>query len=94
MGVQTMKYRATGGCRNPKYKVLGSTSAHDHGTETGSLGLRSVTIVGGSSRPGWANIVLIEDLYGLKGLEFCQNPTGVLYCFGMLGANRKILQLS
>eukprot|EP01047_Picozoa_sp_COSAG01_P128462 COSAG01_NODE_57820_length_309_cov_59.552381_1_plen_26_part_10 len=26
-----------------------------------------MTIVGGYSRSGWANIILIEDLYGLKG---------------------------
>jgi hypothetical protein len=29
-----------------------------------------VTIVGGYSRSGWANIILTEDLYGLKGLEY------------------------
>jgi hypothetical protein len=58
---------------------LGSISAHDHGTKNGALGLRSVTIVGGYSRSGWANIVLIEDLYGLKGLEFCQNPTSCFF---------------
>jgi hypothetical protein len=40
-----------------------------------------VAIVGGYSRSGWANIILIEDLYGLKGLEFCQNPTR---CFFLL----------
>jgi hypothetical protein len=38
-----------------------------------------VTIVGGYSRSGWANIILIEELYGLKALEFCQNPTSSFF---------------
>eukprot|EP01047_Picozoa_sp_COSAG01_P039008 COSAG01_NODE_3198_length_6430_cov_10.203759_4_plen_52_part_00 len=51
-----------------------------------------MTIVGGYSRSGWANIILIEDLYGLKGLEFCQNPTSCFFllCMYYISVTRQI----
>jgi hypothetical protein len=30
--------------------------------------------VGGYSWWDWVSIILVEELYGLKGLNFCQNP--------------------
>eukprot|EP01047_Picozoa_sp_COSAG01_P054496 COSAG01_NODE_5962_length_3931_cov_864.532620_1_plen_78_part_10 len=69
-----MKYRATDGCRTPKHKDSGSTAAHDYKTVEKTLGLRSLYIVGGYSWWDWVSIILIGELYGLKGLNFCQNP--------------------
>jgi hypothetical protein len=74
MGVQTMKYRATEGCRTPKHKDSGSTAAHDYETVEKTLELRSLYIVGGYSWWDWVSIIPVEELYGLKGLNFCQNP--------------------
>ena len=74
MGVQTMKYRATEGCRTPKHNDLGSIAAHDHETMERYVGLRSLYIVGGYSWWRWESIILVEELDGLKGLKFCQNP--------------------
>ena len=74
MGVQTMKYRATEGCRTPKHKDSGSTAAHDHETVGKTLELRSLYIVGGYSWWDWVSIILVEELYDLIVLNFCQNP--------------------
>jgi hypothetical protein len=38
------------------------------------VGLRSLYIVGGYSWWRWESIILVEELDGLKGLKFCQNP--------------------
>jgi hypothetical protein len=74
MGVQIMKYRATGDCRTPNYKVLGSIAAYEHATAELNLGARSLCIVGGYSGWDWVSIILVEELYDLIVLNFCQNP--------------------
>ena len=74
MGVQIMKYRATGDCRTPNYKVLGPIAAYDHATAELNLGARSLCIVGGYSGWDWVSIILVEELYDLIVLNFCQNP--------------------
>eukprot|EP01047_Picozoa_sp_COSAG01_P004172 COSAG01_NODE_134_length_24525_cov_434.185172_15_plen_92_part_00 len=72
--MHTMKYRATGGCRTPKHKDLGSIAAHDHESMERNVGVRSLYIVGGYSWWCWVSIILVEELDGLIVLDFCQNP--------------------
>ena len=74
MGVQIMKYRATGDCRTPNNKVLESIAAYNHATAELNLGARSLCIVGGYSGWDWVSIILVEELYDLIVLNFCQNP--------------------
>jgi hypothetical protein len=74
MGVQIMKYRATGDCRTPNYKVLGSIAAYEHATAELNLGARSLCIVGGYCGWDWVSIILVEEVYDLIVLNFCQNP--------------------
>ena len=69
-----MKYRATEGCRTPKHKDLGSIAAHDHESIEQYVGLRSLYIAGDYSSWGRVSIILVEELDGLQGLKFCQNP--------------------
>ena len=59
MGVHIMKYRATGDCRTPNYKVLGSVAAYDHATAELNLGARSLCIGGGYSGWDWVSIILV-----------------------------------
>jgi hypothetical protein len=73
MGVQIMKYRATGDCRTPNYKVLGSIAAYEHATAELNLGARSLCIVGGYSGWDWVSIILVEELYDLIVLNLCQH---------------------
>jgi hypothetical protein len=74
MGVHAMKYRATGSCRTPKHKDLGSIAAHDHESMERNVGVRSLYIVGGYFWWCWVSIILVEELDGLIVLDFCQNP--------------------
>jgi hypothetical protein len=47
-----------------------------------TLELRSLYIVGGRYPWwDWVSIILVEELYGLKGLNFCQNPPSRFFLF-------------
>ena len=74
MGVQTMKYRATDGCRTPKHKDSGSTAAHDYETVEKTLELRSLYIVGGYSWWDWVSIIPVEA--GNRAQQGIPGPAG------------------